>query len=558
MKRTTLFTFLIFLLLATSLWAIPPSPPVSGDGTGDMTKAVYDTNSNNVVDSAATATTAGNLSGTPTLPNGTAATTQSQSDNSTKLATTAYVDTGLGGKAASDASTTVNGQSCALGSSCTVTGNLSSNPSACTAGQYVTDIAADGTLTCDTPTGAAHDAVTLGSTATPILGLSTQEIGFDTQTANYVLAGPTTGAAAAPTFRALVSADIPSNAADTSGTAAKATALAADPADCAAGQVATGIAASGALSCTATPSVTTLTGNVTGNVTGNADTATAFATLGTANQLYGMDSAGTEGEWKSTINILMDDSAAQFSSATASKGTRQLVQSSISNGILLTDTPVITGNVTWTNLSQGAGTWTRVFEEAANVFTVKQEFDATTGLQVGSTGVLITSDNDGAITFLGASGGYDEDLTINLDDTENTAVVSSSTGVTKIDFGSIALVATGQGQIGMTINSDADGMTSSAMATAGMYGTMFFATGAGTWALPGAVAGMNFCVYSTGANAIIINPDDADVIVLNGAALSAGDSITSASAAGDFICLVALDATNWYTLGRSGTWTDTN
>lgn len=42
--------------------------------------------------------TAANLSGTPALPDGTTATTQSQADNSTKLATTAYVDTGLGGK----------------------------------------------------------------------------------------------------------------------------------------------------------------------------------------------------------------------------------------------------------------------------------------------------------------------------------------------------------------------------------------------------------------------------------------------------------------------------
>ena len=43
--------------------------------------------------------TAANLSGTPTLPNGTAATTQYQADASTKLATTAYVDTGLDGLA---------------------------------------------------------------------------------------------------------------------------------------------------------------------------------------------------------------------------------------------------------------------------------------------------------------------------------------------------------------------------------------------------------------------------------------------------------------------------
>jgi hypothetical protein len=43
------------------------------------------------------------------------------------------------------------------------------------------------------------------------------------------------------------------------GNAATATALAADPADCAAGQLATGIAASGALTCTATPALQALT-----------------------------------------------------------------------------------------------------------------------------------------------------------------------------------------------------------------------------------------------------------------------------------------------------------
>ncbi len=63
---------------------------------------------------------AANLSGTPALPNGTTATTQSQADGTTKLATNAYVDTGLGTKAASNAATTVNGQTCTLGSTCTI------------------------------------------------------------------------------------------------------------------------------------------------------------------------------------------------------------------------------------------------------------------------------------------------------------------------------------------------------------------------------------------------------------------------------------------------------
>ena len=45
---------------------------------------------------------------------------------------------------------------------------------------------------------------------------------LNTQTANTVFAGPASGAAATPTFRALVSADIPNNAANTSGTATNA------------------------------------------------------------------------------------------------------------------------------------------------------------------------------------------------------------------------------------------------------------------------------------------------------------------------------------------------
>jgi hypothetical protein len=62
-----------------------------------------------------------------------------------------------------------------------------------------------------TPSGAAHDAVTLDANADTILALSTQALGLDTQTANRVWAGPTTGAAAVPTFRTLVDDDIPDN-----------------------------------------------------------------------------------------------------------------------------------------------------------------------------------------------------------------------------------------------------------------------------------------------------------------------------------------------------------
>ncbi len=182
----------------------------------------------------------------------------------------------------------------------------------------------------------------------------------------------------------------------------------------------------------------------------------------------------------------------------------------------------------------------------------------TDDITIHATGVKVTGDGDGAITFLGLGDGSDEDLTLNFDDVSNEVGVSSSTGVTKVNMGSIGLASTGSFQGAVAINSDANGMSSSEMTAVGLYNTMFFATGAGTWALPTAAAGMNFCVYSTTAAAIVINPDDADDITLNGTLLADGDSITSASGAGDFICLIAIDATHWYTMGRSGTWTDTN
>ena len=73
---------------------------------------------------------------------------------------------------------------------------------------------------------------------------------FASQIANTFLAAPN-GVAGDPTFRGLVGADVPTLNQSTTGNAATATALAANPADCAASQFATAIAASGALTCAA-------------------------------------------------------------------------------------------------------------------------------------------------------------------------------------------------------------------------------------------------------------------------------------------------------------------
>lgn len=66
----------------------------------------------------------------------------------------------------------------------------------------------------------------------------------------------------------------------------------------------------------------------------------------------------------------------------------------------------------------------------------------TTSAIFGATGVSITDDGDGAITFLGLSTGADEDLTLNLDDTSNKAVFSTSTGVVDVAYTDIDLLLT--------------------------------------------------------------------------------------------------------------------
>jgi hypothetical protein len=71
---------------------IPASAKVLGT---NALKQLIDASSTTI--SNDTTGTAANLSGTPTLPNGTSVVTQAQNDNSQKIASTQYVDTSLGG-----------------------------------------------------------------------------------------------------------------------------------------------------------------------------------------------------------------------------------------------------------------------------------------------------------------------------------------------------------------------------------------------------------------------------------------------------------------------------
>jgi hypothetical protein len=118
----------------------------------------------------------------------------------------------------------------------------------------------------------------MAASPSTISASGTQTFSFNNQTANTLLAGPSSGSAATPTFRALVNADFPNTLAptiavtnmtgtgafSTSGNAGTATALAAAPTACTLPQVALGVAASGNASCSEPSNVTGTAANLSG------------------------------------------------------------------------------------------------------------------------------------------------------------------------------------------------------------------------------------------------------------------------------------------------------
>lgn len=195
--------------------------------------------------------------------------------------------------------------------------------------------------------------------------------------------------------------------------------------------------------------------------------------------------------------------------------------------------------------------------DCSNLTWDGNELDVNGGIQLGgSTGGSFVS-NNGTFTLTGSGDGADETINIDLNTTSNTAIISSTTDVATVDFSALNLVSTGYIQGKIKIDSDADGEDNATMAAAGMYGTLFIATGAGTWILPTAVAGMSLCLTDSGtAHDLILDCQGTDTIALKGTEGSAGVGITNASGSttGDFVCVVATAANKWSTMGMQGTW----
>lgn len=134
---------------------------------------------------------------------------------------------------------------------------------------------------------------------------------------------------------------------------------------------------------------------------------------------------------------------------------------------------------------------------------------------------------------LSSSVSNSEDLSIQLGANDNTVTIASSTGVTSIGFGAIGLATTGtiSGGSLTPVIGDADVFDDN-FTGANLYGGTFIVSVAGSALLPNAGVGMNFTVVLEDAVATIIEPlatGTDDTIVLNGTALTQGASIQSST-----------------------------
>lgn len=238
----------------------------------------------------------------------------------------------------------------------------------------------------------------------PVTTAGTLTATFDTQSANVVFAGPATGAAAAPTMRALVTADFPTNGI----TDAK---------------FRQGVARS----------VVGVTGNSTANV---ADI------QGTADQVLRVNTAGTALAFGTVANAGLTNSSITIA------GTSVALGGSITETTMLDSIGSTRGMLPL----RGASVWAGLAIGAANRSLLSDGTDAAWGqvsLTAGVTGILPVANGGtaagaftaGSVVFAGASGVYTQDnASFFFDDTNNRLGLLTAAPGTTLDVRGIATI----------------------------------------------------------------------------------------------------------------------
>ena len=236
-----------------------------------------------------------------------------------------------------------------------------------------------------------------------------------------------------------------------------------------------------------------------------ANTLTALAPVN--DSLIGYNSSGVLAAY---TNHQHKDDAAQFASATASKGTWKMLMTSMSDGILGTFTPVCSGTCVFTNNTVGAGTYKYGLLEVAGTWSGQQTFVAPVLGAATATSLVATGRVDGLVGMLASTAG--SALTISV-----STHGSSSYFMNKGDSAAHSI-----------------------------------------YTLPTAAAGLQYCVKNyTGITQVLTLQTSASgqYVDLDGTLTASGGFVHSGGAAGDGICVVGVDATHWVAYPGKGTWT---
>ena len=180
---------------------------------------------------------------------------------------------------------------------------------------------------------------------------------------------------------------------------------------------------------------------------------------------------------------------------------------------------------------------TQYMTDGTGADTVKQGHDGTDYQFQGDAGtgkfnfnkpVQGTTITDGTASFTAGAGTGFVSMAV-------TGIISGKTGIT-LDTDATIVLTAAMCKNAVRFNNDADAID---------------------YTLPPAEAGLPVLFYDIAGGVITIDPYDAtDTIYLNGTSVGAGDAIDSPGNVGDFIALMAIDATRWITLGRNGIWSD--
>lgn len=132
-----------------------------------------------------------------------------------------------------------------------------------------------------------------------------------------------------------------------------------------------------------------------------------------------------------------------------------------------------------------------------------------------------------------------------------STALATSRAINGVNFDGTAAITTG---LPVTVKVTSANYTVGTTSSLELYGGIIYVTSAATITIPAVAVGVNFTVVTKGAIAVSVDPNGADLLILDGTALADGEKATNLSTAGDILVISYYDATGWY--AASNGWTN--